>query len=842
MTAENTLGAYNSAIIRGIPRVLGVSLSDSSFTIRWELAVRKGRGETLDTIVGASLWARQIRDQIKQVSAHTSSVLITGPSGTGKELIARAIHDNSPRRNKPFIPVDCTSIPHSLAASQLFGHVKGAFTGADKDSVGCFRAADGGTIFLDEIGELELELQAKLLRVIQERVVVPVGTEKGVQVDVRIVAATNRDLQEEVRAGRFRLDLFYRLNVVPLHSMPLSNRKEDTSLLAQHFLNKLAIENGLPSKKLSQGGIAVLQEYSWPGNVRELQNTVERAVVFSDNAEITADEIRSVLTPQTSNDGDRQPMMPGGAPQTAPWGAAQTNPSADAGRMTQYPGSQTVPASQPAPGSVAAPQSGNPMQPAVPADQATPYNVQPVPGQPPQAGQGVVPGAPGQWNQQPVAYPPQQPPQQYVQQPYAGVPGGQPPNPYEQHPNSMGLVNVPPPQPYGHPEFGYAQPQHMDEPFQTLPLEENELWPTLAKVEYDLILKTLEHTDYNRALAARLLGIDYRALSRKIYRFRLDKPRGGQRPQLRQQPGGAQPQWPGQQGYMVPGQGVPSAGQYGQGQQYTPQTQQGQQQPQQGQPAYGPQGQAPQQQPYSQPQQPAPQQPAPQQPAPQQPAPQQPAPQQPAPQQPAPQQPYEQPQMPNSAFPGQPQGAPPAPTPEQPTIILPHDLAQPANVDDGLSSPSFADAAQPGTPNAPSPPQVTDQVPPEQEPSVNRLEHLANNTPLPQGNQLPPADEWSEPETGTPDHASSGNQPPMASPDMDDDIDNDGIPSDWPDIVDDDEDGVAASGDWPDQISDNGQEEHDPADPFADPPVEPSAEERAAKGKFWNPFRKPDEE
>jgi DNA-binding NtrC family response regulator len=231
--------------------------------------------------------------------------MITGASGTGKELVARAIHALSPRNDKRFIPVDCASITGTLFASHMFGHVKGAFTGATHPALGCFRAADGGTIFLDEIGELELELQAKLLRVLQERVVVPVGSHDGVPVNVRVVAATNRDLKREVSEGRFREDLFYRLNVVAIQTLPLRERSEDIGFLAEHFLAEFAAENGTPEKRLSPAARAKLLRYPWPGNVRELQNAMERAVLFTEgemiNPEVLPDEPEPADEPRAAS-------------------------------------------------------------------------------------------------------------------------------------------------------------------------------------------------------------------------------------------------------------------------------------------------------------------------------------------------------------------------------------------------------------------------------------------------------------------------------------------------------------------------------------------------------------
>lgn len=249
----------------------------------------------IQRIVGISPWAEQVRRSIELVAAHQSSVLIMGPSGTGKELIARAIHACSTRSKKPFIPVDCAVTTGTLFASHMFGHVKGSFTGATSSTLGCFRAADAGTIFLDEIGEMELELQAKLLRVLQQRVVVPVGSHQEVPVDVRVLAATNRDLAVEVNQGRFREDLFYRLNVVAIRTIPLRERPEDVPILAAGYLAELASRHGMPMCSLGPAAIEVLQGYAWPGNVRELENVLERAVMFSSGEQIDPDALSGLM-------------------------------------------------------------------------------------------------------------------------------------------------------------------------------------------------------------------------------------------------------------------------------------------------------------------------------------------------------------------------------------------------------------------------------------------------------------------------------------------------------------------------------------------------------------------
>ncbi len=206
----------------------------------------------LEKVVGISPAVSSLREEISRVAPFSVSVLITGPTGTGKEVIARTIHNASPRRDKPFIPVDCAAVTGSLFASHMFGHLKGAFTGATYAALGCFRAAESGTIFLDEIGEMEPALQAKLLRVLQQSTVVPVGGHEEVPIDARIIAATNRNLAEEVERGNFREDLYYRLNVVELHSIALSERAEDIPVLATHFLEELAFRHGMGCKRLAR--------------------------------------------------------------------------------------------------------------------------------------------------------------------------------------------------------------------------------------------------------------------------------------------------------------------------------------------------------------------------------------------------------------------------------------------------------------------------------------------------------------------------------------------------------------------------------------------------------------
>ncbi len=230
-------------------------------------------------IIYKSAAYEKIMGQVQQVAPTDSTVLITGETGTGKELLANAVHDNSPRHKRPLIKVNCATLPAELIESELFGHRKGAFTGAIADKAGKFQLADGGTIFLDEIGELPLDLQPKLLRVLQEGEYEEIGGTRAKKIDVRVVAASNRDLEAMMHAGKFRADLFYRLNVFPIHNVPLRERKEDVSLLAQYFLDKYATKIGKSFKRLAKRAVDGLMAYSFPGNIRELENLIERAVI-----------------------------------------------------------------------------------------------------------------------------------------------------------------------------------------------------------------------------------------------------------------------------------------------------------------------------------------------------------------------------------------------------------------------------------------------------------------------------------------------------------------------------------------------------------------------------------
>jgi len=237
----------------------------------------KGYGE----IIGDSKAMRQVYGLIDKVAATRATVLLTGESGTGKELIARAIHTRSPRAEEPFVAVNCMALTETLLESELFGHEKGAFTGATSRRKGRFEMAHGGTLFLDEVGEMSLSLQVKLLRVLQERTFERVGGNQQLSVDVRIVAATNRDLTQAVEAGQFREDLFYRLNVVRIDVPPLSQRREDLPVLVAHFVKKYAAEVGRPAPQVDKQAMELIYSHSWPGNVRELENAIERAVILA---------------------------------------------------------------------------------------------------------------------------------------------------------------------------------------------------------------------------------------------------------------------------------------------------------------------------------------------------------------------------------------------------------------------------------------------------------------------------------------------------------------------------------------------------------------------------------
>jgi formate hydrogenlyase transcriptional activator len=260
-----------------------------------------GHAPLFGDIVGASLALRRALEAIEQVASTDATVLITGETGTGKELFARAVHQRSARRAKPFVEINCAAIPETLLASELFGHERGAFTGADTRRQGRFEQADGGTLFLDEIGELSAEMQVLLLRVLQTREFRRLGGTVPVRVDVRVVAATNRDLADEVSGGRFRSDLFYRLNVFPVRVPALRERPEDVGVLTAHLAAKYAAQFGRTISRIDRRTLALLESYDWPGNVRELENLIARAVIVSKGEVLQISPPMLPGTPTTGN-------------------------------------------------------------------------------------------------------------------------------------------------------------------------------------------------------------------------------------------------------------------------------------------------------------------------------------------------------------------------------------------------------------------------------------------------------------------------------------------------------------------------------------------------------------
>jgi DNA-binding NtrC family response regulator len=258
----------------------------------------------MEALVGNHPSIQRLKDLIRTVADSDSTVLVLGDSGTGKELVARAIHQMSDRDDRPLIPVNCGAIPEDLLESELFGHVKGAFTGASIDRPGRFALADGGTIFLDEIGDMSPKLQVKILRVLQEQEFEPVGSTKTLKVNVRVVAATNRDLEKDVVDGRFREDLFYRLNVIPLQLPPLRERTDDIPLLVDHFVAKFNASKGRRISNFSEAAIKTMQRHRWPGNVRELENLVERMAILHQQGVIEVEHLPDRVTGRTSGPAD----------------------------------------------------------------------------------------------------------------------------------------------------------------------------------------------------------------------------------------------------------------------------------------------------------------------------------------------------------------------------------------------------------------------------------------------------------------------------------------------------------------------------------------------------------
>jgi two-component system response regulator PilR (NtrC family) len=297
-TVETAIAAINSGADRYVIKdhdlvdQLRRAVNEVSQNLRWKKEAGYLRRELrrltgLDNILGQSPKMRAIFELIQTVSPQVSRVLITGESGTGKELVARAIHENSARAQAPFITINCGAFPETLLESELFGYMKGSFTGANENRKGLFEAAHGGTLFLDEIGNMSLTMQVRLYRALQEGKIRPVGSTEEIDVDVRIIAATNKDFEKEIAEGRFREDLYYRLNVIPIHLPPLRERREDIPLLARHFLERFRKVMDKPVTGISPEAMQKLESYDWPGNVRELENTLERAMALETGTEIS---------------------------------------------------------------------------------------------------------------------------------------------------------------------------------------------------------------------------------------------------------------------------------------------------------------------------------------------------------------------------------------------------------------------------------------------------------------------------------------------------------------------------------------------------------------------------
>jgi two-component system response regulator PilR (NtrC family) len=317
-TVETAIAAINSGADRYVIKdhelvdQLRRAVHEVSESLRWKREAGYLRRELrrltgLDNIIGQSPKMRAIFDLIQTVAPQSSRVLITGESGTGKELVARAIHENSQRAQAPFITINCGAFPETLLESELFGYMKGAFTGANENRQGLFQAAHGGTLFMDEIGNMSLTMQVRLYRVLQEGKVRPIGSNEETDVDVRIIAATNKNFEKEIAEGRFREDLYYRLSVIPIQLPSLQERREDIPLLARHFLERFRKSMEKPIEGISPEAMRHLESYDWPGNVRELENTMERAVALESGLEISLrvlpDRIAGYATSQSGGPG-----------------------------------------------------------------------------------------------------------------------------------------------------------------------------------------------------------------------------------------------------------------------------------------------------------------------------------------------------------------------------------------------------------------------------------------------------------------------------------------------------------------------------------------------------------
>ncbi|MEE4356793.1 MAG: sigma-54 dependent transcriptional regulator [Desulfococcaceae bacterium] len=321
-TAETAVEAMNEGAYDYLPKPFDNNELKQTLTKALELKTleqeKKHLGADLEKnmhfnrIIGNNPKMLHIYEMIRQVAKSKINVLVTGESGTGKELIAQAIHEQSERKNAPFVAVNCGGIPETLMESELFGHKKGAFTGAGADKKGLFEIADKGTLFLDEIGEISIPIQVKMLRAVQEKIVRPVGSNENIAVDIRIISATNKNLEQEVIEGNFREDLFYRLNVVEIKVPPLRERKDDLHAIAQHFLNIYSKEAGKEISKISSYAIDLLKKYDFPGNIRELENLIERSVALSNTNIILPDSLALSLHKRKNTHPENEIMDPGG--------------------------------------------------------------------------------------------------------------------------------------------------------------------------------------------------------------------------------------------------------------------------------------------------------------------------------------------------------------------------------------------------------------------------------------------------------------------------------------------------------------------------------------------------
>ena len=466
----------------------------------------------LDSLVGASPAMRKVHEFIRQAGPSEATVLITGESGTGKELIAEALHAASNRNKNPLIKVNCAALPANLLESELFGYERGAFTGAVKDKPGRFQLASGGTLFLDEVGEIPLDLQSKLLRAIQERIVEPLGSVRSRPVDVRILAATNRNLRQAVAAGTFREDLFFRLNVLEIESPPLRNRLDDLPLLVSHLLQLLAEKNQKSVRGVSPAFLQQLTAYSWPGNVRELENVLERALILNRSDILERDS----LPPQIMQPVPAWPTQvpapgfnPAGA--SSPLGNASGQTPASGGQMPlpSLPAVNAPPLMSMAPASLAPPQGSAPVG-------------MPLPGQ---AGQPMATGHPGQ----------------------AGYPGQPNHTAHQTHP---GHGYIPPAhagmQPHGMPGPGYPQAQGQDrqimhsapfggqqsahagsfagpQPQPPYGMPANGSASMLEEAEREALIQALNMHNGHRERTADALGISRRTLQYKLKKFGLNR-------------------------------------------------------------------------------------------------------------------------------------------------------------------------------------------------------------------------------------------------------------------------------------------------------------------------------